>query len=107
MRKSKGAALVLVIAFAVTIVSGVVGAYADAAAGAATFKAKCAMCHGPEGDGKGKLRDLRSADVQKQTDAQLTQITAKGKGKMPAYEKKLSADEIKNVVEYMRSIAKK
>ena len=83
-----------------------------AADGAATFKAKCATCHAADGSGSspmGKkmgLRDLGSADVQKQTDAELTTITAKGKGKMPAYEAKLSADEIKAVVAHIRTLKK-
>ena len=83
-----------------------------AADGAATFKAKCASCHGADGSGNspmGKkmgLRDLGSADVQKQTDAELTTITAKGKGKMPAYEAKLSADDIKALVAHMRTMKK-
>ncbi|HEY0592980.1 MAG TPA: cytochrome c [Thermoanaerobaculia bacterium] len=83
-----------------------------AADGAAIFKAKCAACHAADGSGSspmGKkmgLRDLGSADVQKQTDAQLTDITTQGKGKMPAYESKLSADEIKAVVAHIRSLKK-
>ena len=78
---------------------------------AALFKAKCAVCHGANGDsntaiGKSlKLRDLRSSDVQKQTDAQLTTITGCGKGKMPAYREKLTGDQINQVVAYIRTLA--
>lgn len=81
--------------------------------GADTFAAKCASCHGKDGAGKtaiGKkmaLRDLGSAAVQKQTDQQLLSITSKGKKKMPAYEKKLSAGQLKELVRHMRSLAKK
>ncbi len=76
-----------------------------AADGAATYKAKCAMCHGADG-GKTNptMRALNSADVQKQTDAQLIEMTSKGKGKMPAYAGKLSDDEIKAVVAFMRTL---
>ena len=83
-----------------------------AADGAAVFKAKCASCHGADGAGKTPigskmgLRDLGSADVQKQSDEQLTGITTKGKNKMPAYGTKLSADELKAVVAHMRSFKK-
>lgn len=79
---------------------------------AAVFKAKCAVCHGANGDGntnvgKGmKLRDLRSPDVQKQTDAQLNTIVCCGKGKMPGYQGKLTDDQIKQQVAYMRTLAK-
>src|SRR3954463_3617776 len=74
---------------------------------AATYKAKCAMCHGPEGKG-GKMgtRDFASEDVKKETDAQLTEIISKGKGKMPAYDGKLKDTEIKDLVTYIRGLAK-
>ncbi len=82
-------------------------ARADAAAGGATFKAKCAGCHGADGAGKDamKTRDLGSADVQKQSDADLSGIIANGKGKMPPY-KTLSADQVKDLVSYIRSLKK-
>ncbi len=78
----------------------------------ATYKAKCAMCHGADGKGsaigvKMGARDFTSADVQKETDAQLTEIITKGKGKMPAYEGKLKDTEIKDLVAYIRGLAKK
>lgn len=74
---------------------------------AGTYKAKCAMCHGADGKG-GKMgtRDFASAEVKAETDAQLTDIITKGKGKMPAYDGKLKADEIKGLVAYIRSLAK-
>jgi mono/diheme cytochrome c family protein len=81
--------------------------------GAATFKAKCAMCHGPDGTGKTamgeklKIRDLTSADVQKQTDAELVQIVTKGKDKMPAYDGKLTKEQIDQVVAQIRALGKK
>ena len=79
---------------------------------AATYKAKCAMCHGPDGKGsamgvKMGTHDLTSDDVQKQTDAQLTETITKGKGKMPAYDGKLKDTEIKDLVAYIRGLAKK
>ena len=82
-------------------------AKADVAAGEATFKAKCAGCHGADGKGKDamKTRDLASADVQKQSDADLTGIITNGKGKMPPY-KTLSADQVKDLVSYIRSLKK-
>jgi len=81
--------------------------------GAAVFKAKCAPCHGADGSGEttmGKklnLRDLRSADVQKQSDAALTTIITDGKEKMPAYKDKVSAADIKDLVATIRDLAKK
>ena len=52
------------------------------------------------------MRDLGSADVQKQSDADLTGIITKGKGKMPAYDGKLSADQITDLVKYIRTLKK-
>ena len=37
-----------------------------------------------------KVHDLRSAEVQKQTDSDLQKNISDGKGKMPAYKTKLS-----------------
>ena len=54
-----------------------------------------------------KIQDLRSADVQKKTDAQIAEVVAKGKGKMPGYEKRLSHEQIQSVVSYVRELAKK
>jgi len=80
-------------------------AFADDAA--ATYKAKCAVCHGPDGKG-GKMgtRDFGSAEVKAETDAQLIDIITKGKGKMPSYTGKLKDTEIKDLVTYIRGLVK-
>jgi cytochrome c6 len=82
-------------------------AKADVAAAEATYKAKCAGCHGADAKGKEamKTRDLSSADVQKQSDADLTGIITNGKGKMPAY-KTMTPDQVKDMVAYIRSLKK-
>src|SRR5947208_1594084 len=80
--------------------------------GGATYKAKCASCHAADGSGQTpmgksmKLRDLRSPEVQKQTDKELFAVTADGKGKMPAYKTKLTEAEINALVAHMRALAK-
>jgi mono/diheme cytochrome c family protein len=80
--------------------------------GESLFKGKCAMCHGPDGAGKTKMGemlkipDLHSPEVQKKSDADLNVIIAKGKDKMPAYEAKLSKDQIVKLVAYVRDLAK-
>ena len=96
--------------FVSLIIMAIAGAaFAD---GAATFAAKCAMCHGKTGAGDTgmgktlKLRDLSSADVQKQADADLVKLVTDGKGKMPSYKGKLSDDEIKGVVAFIRTLKK-
>jgi cytochrome c6 len=83
-------------------------AYADTAAGEATYKAKCAGCHGADGKGKEvmKTTDLAGADVQKMSDADLSGLITNGKPpKMPA-SKSLTPDQVKDVVGFIRSLKK-
>jgi mono/diheme cytochrome c family protein len=80
---------------------------------ASLFKAKCAACHGADGKGEAPMgkklgaRDLSSAEVQKQSDAQLTEVVTKGRNKMPPYEGKLSKEQIAQLVAYIRVLGKK
>jgi cytochrome c6 len=80
--------------------------------GEALYKAKCAGCHGADGKGEtavgkaNKVRDLGSADVQAQSDDAIAEIIGSGKGKMPAYGKSLKAEQIKDLVAYIRSLKK-
>ena len=80
---------------------------------AAAFKKNCALCHAQDGSGNSpsgkalKAKDLRSAEVQKQTDAELSDVITKGRGKMPAFATKLAPETIKSLVTYIREIAKK
>jgi mono/diheme cytochrome c family protein len=98
--------VLLMIAFA----AGAVAQNAPAAKD--LFASKCAICHGPDGSaqttmGKNlKIRDFHSADVQKQSDADLKTAITKGKGKMPAFEGKLTGEQIDQLVGYLREIAK-
>ena len=83
---------------------------AFAADGAAIFKAKCAMCHGPDGSastGMGKsmgLKPLSSPEVQSMSAADLTALVNNGKGKMPAFKGKLTDDEISGVVKFVKTL---
>ena len=87
-------------------------AKADSAAAEATYKSKCAMCHGPDGKGETamgktlKVKDFSSEEVQKMSDADLTSLISSGKGKMPAATT-LSADQVKDLVAYVRTFGKK
>jgi mono/diheme cytochrome c family protein len=84
-----------------------------AADGAALYKTKCAMCHGPDGAGKTpagsklKVRDLHSPEVQTLSDSDIALGIGKGKDKMPAFGKTLSEDQIKSLVAYIRDLGKK
>jgi len=72
----------------------------------ALYKSKCAMCHGADG-AKAAGHDLSSADVQKKSDADLTAVIADGKApKMPKYGDKLKPEEIKGLVDYIRTLKK-
>jgi mono/diheme cytochrome c family protein len=79
----------------------------------ATFKAKCAICHGPDGKGETaagksmKVRSFADPEVVKTSDDDLGTAIAKGKNKMPGYEKSLKPEQIKELVAYIRSLAKK
>jgi mono/diheme cytochrome c family protein len=93
------------------ILGGTMPAFAQDAA--ANYKAKCAACHGADAKGEtpvGKkmgIKDLASPEVQKMSDAELTTVIADGKNKMPSYKKSLKPEQIKELVGYVRSLAKK
>jgi cytochrome c6 len=78
--------------------------------GADTYKSKCAMCHGPDGQAAtpaGKSMKVPPFGATKMSDAELTTITKSGKGKMPGYAGKLTDAQIKDVVAYVRTLEKK
>ena len=85
-------------------------AIASAQTTEALYKSKCTVCHGADGTGTtpmGKklvVRDFHSDEVSKMTDEELFGITKKGKIKMPAYDKKLTDDQIKALVKYIRTL---
>lgn len=101
------------IALYVALIFAPFGIARGQSAGEDLYKSKCAACHAPDGSGNtpaGKtlgVGDLRSPDAQKLSDAQLAEIIAKGKGKMPAYEKSLTPDQIKGLVAFIRELARK
>lgn len=89
---------------------------ADAEAGKVTFKKRCVVCHGNSGAGDGVMGKMLKppppsfADASRmagQSDEALTKIITSGKDKMPAYEGKLSASEIQDVLAYIRTLAAK
>ena len=64
----------------------------------ATYKAKCAMCHGVKAE--------KSFDSTKPDEA-LADAVLKGiKPKMPSYDQKLGSDQAKALVAYMKSLRK-
>ena len=80
--------------------------------GEATYKAKCAMCHGADGTGNTpvgkamKVRSLKSPEDIRATDAELSKQTKEGVGKMQGYAGKLTDAQIADVVGYIRTLQK-
>ncbi len=75
----------------------------------------CEMCHGKNGDGKGDMAsdiknvtDFTNPDALKnRTDGELFYVIRKGKGEMPPEGDRAKDDDIWNMVNYIRSFAKK
>src|SRR5689334_4919131 len=86
------------------------GTPARAQEAAELYKTKCQACHGADGKGDtaaGKklgVKDFHSPEVAKMSDQELFDITKKGKEKMPSYDKKLTDDQIKELVKYVRTL---
>ena len=79
---------------------------------AALYKTKCMSCHAADGAGtpigkKMGARAFHDPEGAKQTDQQFNDAIVKGKNKMPKYEGKLTADQIKLLVAYVRDLGKK
>ena len=73
----------------------------------------CAVCHGKDGDGKGDM-DMKNvsdftdpATLKNRTDGELFYIIKKGKGEMPPEGDRGKSEDIWNLVNYVRSMAKK
>jgi mono/diheme cytochrome c family protein len=81
--------------------------------GADTYKAKCAICHGPHGLADTplgqvmKVQSFSSPEMMKASDAQFFASTLNGKGKMSGYKGKLTDAQIKDVLSYVRTLQKK
>ena len=77
-------------------------------AAASMFSTRCAMCHGEDGVGTDmgkslKVLNLRSPQVQKMSNADLTNAVANGKGSMPPFAGSLSKQDIQSLVKYVRT----
>ena len=80
--------------------------------GAAVYKDKCLVCHGPTGlanSGIGaimKVKPITDPSVRNMSRAQMIEATQKGMGKMQGYKDELTDAEIKSSVDYFRSFIK-
>jgi mono/diheme cytochrome c family protein len=71
-----------------------------------TFNSYCAVCHGPDGTGSstGKALNapnLRSAAVQKQSNAALVRFIREGKEPMPPFKGQLTDEQIAEAAAYV------
>jgi DNA-binding beta-propeller fold protein YncE len=79
--------------------------------GTTIFKSNCSRCHGIDGTGTEVgaamgVPDLHAAEVQKASDAKLTEVIKNGKGEqMPPFNDKLTDDQIKQLVSYVREFS--
>ena len=77
---------------------------------AALWKSKCQMCHGANGVGDtpvGKsmgIKDLKSPDIQKKSDATLAGLISNGINKMPAFKSSLSPEQIDGLAKYIHTL---
>lgn len=99
--------------FAFLAVSAAGALAADAKAGQAAYDKSCKSCHGTDGTPnpaiakmmKVEMKDLKSAEVQAMSDADLKTVISEGKGKMKPV-KTVSGVDAHNVVAYIRSLKK-
>ena len=85
------------------------------AKGKKVYGIDCAMCHGEKGDAKGDMAsdmknvtDFTDPDALKnRTDGELFYVIRHGKGEMPPEGDRAKDDDIWNLVNYIRSLAKK
>jgi mono/diheme cytochrome c family protein len=82
----------------------------------AVYGYDCAMCHGPNGNGKGDLvADMKlslkdytdPASLKDLTDGEIFYIIKNGRGQMPGEGDRAKPDDLWNMVILMRSFAKK
>jgi mono/diheme cytochrome c family protein len=86
---------------------------ADAKAGKTVYDTSCKSCHGPDGTPnpavakmmKVEMKDLKSADVQSMSDADIATIITKGKGKMKAITA-VNGKSADDVAAYVHSLKK-
>jgi cytochrome c6 len=99
--------------FAAITLFSIVARAADGESAKKIFLEKCAMCHGADAAGNTpiakelKVPDLRSPQTQKLADPELIKIVTEGKGKMPPFKEKLSEEQIRELVAYIRELRKK
>src|SRR4051794_345395 len=101
----------IVTVFAFLTISAAGALAADAKVGHAAYDKACKSCHGADGAPnpaiakmtKVEMKDLKSAEVQAASDADLKKAITEGKGKMKPV-KSVAVDAADNVVAYIRTL---
>ncbi|NOT60136.1 MAG: c-type cytochrome [Acidobacteria bacterium] len=81
-----------------------------AADAAATYKGKCAGCHGQDGKGVESMGTPNLTDAKWQAgrkDAALIAIINNGKGQMPGFKSSMNAADVKAMVAFIRGLSPK
>lgn len=69
----------------------------------ALYESNCAMCHKVDGSGMPPMfPPLKDDNVKKMTDAELIKVITGGRNGMPAFGEKISDQEIKGIIAYIR-----
>jgi cytochrome c oxidase cbb3-type subunit 3 len=76
--------------------------------GKALYDTKCAQCHGKDGvakpPGKGSRNFNDPAYQSAASEDAIAKVTADGRGKMPPYRAKLSAEQIRAVAAHVKTL---
>ena len=113
--------VVSLVILSLSLLGGFAPAWAEAEAkGQALYKQYCSVCHGAEGKGNGpgaaamnpKPRDHSDGSyMNKLSEAHLTKVVSKGGAAvgrsplMPAWESTMSAEQIQQVIAFVRTLA--
>lgn len=98
----------LFLAMLLTIPVVSVLSFADDLVDDPTFKAKCVMCHGANGEGKEKMKTPPMKEKSKKSEAELTKAIEDGNDKqtpkMPPFKDKLTPEQIKALVAEIKAL---
>lgn len=81
---------------------------ADANEGEVTYKARCKVCHGEDGVPKDFAKGSPAFNDQAWKEATsmeaIEKVVAQGRGRMPAFQNKLTPEEVKAVSAYLKTL---
>ncbi len=96
----------------ILLAASIAGPACAQTSGAAIYKAKCAMCHGADGQAMSPMAKnmhvlpFKAPAMVKASNAQFIASTTNGKNRMPAYKGRLTDAQIRDVVAYIRTLQK-